>query len=273
MANEDKVVDFGAACYAGLPDCSPVDTGVSLHLDVVFEHGGASLKHLVPCTVSLFGKTKSVAADHHDVLQYDPVAKAAKLTHDGVRVREEIIANPRAPINCNETVQHGVAPNFDVFVNITVGPNMRPLANPCTLSDDRGWMNPRRVAWRLIEKLDRLCKCQIGIAGAQRRKCRHGRLSLQGNSFFDEYGRGARCFQQRKVAPIRKERDLPRLGMLDSCHTANLEFRGTFQSASQFLRNFRKFHGEDSSVLCGAVCESRTGQRRKYSRPASYSLK
>src|SRR2546429_6358122 len=104
MANEDKVVDFGAACDAGLPDGSPVDTGVSLHLDVVFEHRGARLKHFVPSTVSLFGKTKSVAANHHAVLQYDAVAKAAKLTHDVVRVREEIIANLRTAINCNETV-------------------------------------------------------------------------------------------------------------------------------------------------------------------------
>src|SRR6266513_1862000 len=238
MANEDKVVDFGAACYAGLPDGSAVDTGVSLHLDVVFEHRGARLKHFEPSPVAPFGKTKAVAANHYAVLQYDPVAKAAKFTHDGVRVREEIVANLRTAINCNETVQHGVAPNFDVFVNITVGPNMCHLPNPCVFRDDRRRVNPWRIAWRLIEKLDRLCKCQIGIAGAQRRK--------------------------------RRQR---RLGMLDSCHTANLEIRETFQSASQFLRNFSEFHGEDSSVLCGAVCESRTGQRRKYSRSASYSLK
>src|SRR2546429_9769152 len=113
----------------------------------------------------------------------------------------------------------------------------------------------------------------MGMAGAQRRRRGRRPFSLKDIPFFDESGRGAVFFQQRKVAPIRKERDLPRLGMLDSCHAANLEFRGTFQSASQFLRNFRKFHGEGSSVLCGAVCESRTGQRRKYSRPASYSLK
>src|SRR5260370_12796929 len=105
MANEDKVVDFGTACYAGLPDCSPVDTGVSLHLDVVFEHGGAGLEHLVPCTVSLFCKTQSVAANHHAALQYDPVANAAKLPHDGARVREEIIANLRAPMKSNDTLQ------------------------------------------------------------------------------------------------------------------------------------------------------------------------
>src|ERR1700730_8041661 len=170
MANEDEVVDFCAACDAGFPNGSPVDAGVSLHLDVVLEHRGAGLKHFVPSAVSLFCKTKAVAANHYAVLQYDPVAKAAKLAHDGVRVREEIVANLRAAINCDETVQHGVATNFDVFVHIAVRPNMRPLANPCGFRDDGCRMNPRRITWRLIEKLNRLCKCQIGIAGAQRRK-------------------------------------------------------------------------------------------------------
>src|SRR5882724_865548 len=48
--------------------------------------------------------------------------------------------------------------------------------------------------------------------------------------------------EQRKVPPIGKERNLPCLGMLDSRYPANLEFRWTFQLASQFLRNFSKFH-------------------------------
>src|SRR5260370_17819959 len=118
MANEDEVVDFYSACDAGFPNSSPVDAGVSLHLDVVLEHSGAGLKHFVPSAVSLFGKTKAVATNHHAVLQYDPVAKAAKLAHDGVRVREEIIANLRASINCNEPVQHAVAPNFTFSAHI-----------------------------------------------------------------------------------------------------------------------------------------------------------
>src|ERR1700730_6258585 len=146
MANEDEVVDFGAARDAGFPNGSPVDARVSLNLDVVFEPRRPGLKNFVPSPDSLFGKTKAVAANHHAVLQYDPVAKASKLTHDGVRVREEIIANLRAPINRNETVQHGVAANFDVFVHIAVRPNMRALANPCAFRDDRRRMNPRRVA-------------------------------------------------------------------------------------------------------------------------------
>src|SRR5260370_8443707 len=128
MANEDEVVDFYPACDGGFPNSSPVDAGVSLPLAVVLEHSGAGLKHFVPSALSLFGKTKAVAANHHAVLQYDPVAKAAKLAHDGVRVREEIIANLRAAITCNATVQHGIAPNFYVFVHIPLRPNRPPSA-------------------------------------------------------------------------------------------------------------------------------------------------
>src|SRR5258708_30384145 len=108
----------------------------------------------MPCTISLFGKTKAVAADHYAVLQYDPVAEAAKLTHHGVRVRIEIIANLRAAINRNETVQHGIAANFDVFFNITIQPAMRPFANPCAFRNAPRRTKPRRLARPPTEKLD-----------------------------------------------------------------------------------------------------------------------
>src|SRR5438309_1519092 len=103
MSDQDEVVNFGAASDASFPDGSPVYAGVCLHLNVVFEHRGAGLKHFVPCTVFLFGKTKAVATNHYAVLQHHPVANAAKLTHHGVRVREEISPNLRAAINRNET--------------------------------------------------------------------------------------------------------------------------------------------------------------------------
>jgi len=64
---------------------------------------------------------------------------------------EEVVADLRAAIDSDEAVQHGMAANFDVFVNITVGPEMRPLANPGAFRDDRRRMNPGRIAERLME--------------------------------------------------------------------------------------------------------------------------
>src|SRR5437016_5067345 len=271
MSDEDEVVDFGAASDASFPDGSPVDTGVCLHLDVVLKYRGAGLKHFAPPTVSLFGETKAVAANHHAVLQHDPVAEAAKLTHHHMSMREEVVANLRSAIESDEAVQHRIAANFHLFVNVAIRSYMRSLTNPGAFRDDRRRMNPWRIAWRLIEKLDRLSKCQIWITRAQRRECRQRRRPVQRNSIFDKNSRGAGRLKQRKVPPIRKEGDLPRFRMLDPGHAVNLKVRRALQSASQFLRNFSKFHEGAPQFFLGplwAACESRTGQRGKYSRPA-----
>src|SRR6266850_570818 len=104
MSDQDEVVDFGAASDVSFPNGSPVDAGVCLHLDVVLEHRGAGLKHLAPRTVSLFSKTKAVAANYHAVLQHDPVAEATKLAHHSMCMREEVIADLRAAIDSDEAV-------------------------------------------------------------------------------------------------------------------------------------------------------------------------
>src|SRR6266446_2163508 len=67
--------------------------------------------------------------------------------------------------------------------------------------------------------------------------------------------------EQRKVPPIGKERNLPRFGMLDSGYPANLEFRWTFQSASQFLRNFGKFHEGAPQFFWGCLRVSHRPKR------------
>src|SRR2546421_1244941 len=104
MSDEHEVVNFGAPSDPSFADGSPVDARVRLHFDVVLEHRGAGLKHLAPRTVSLFGKTKAVAANHHAVLQHDPVAEAAKLTHHGMSMREEVVANLRTAIDSDEAM-------------------------------------------------------------------------------------------------------------------------------------------------------------------------
>src|SRR5260370_27945607 len=87
-----------------------------------------------------------------------------------------------------------------------------------------------------------MSKGQVGFPGAQRAQGGRGGLRTQRTSFFKKTRRGTRGLQQRKVPPIRQEGNLPRFGKLDPRHPANLEFRRTFQSASQFLRKFSKFH-------------------------------
>src|SRR5260370_2547674 len=145
---------------------------------------------------------------------------------------------------------------------------MRAFADPRAFRDNGGRMDPRRITWLLIKKLERVGKREIGIRRAQRGKRRKIGMTHHLDAFVDQNRGGKRGMEQRKVPAIREECYLPRFGILHSSHPANLEFRRAFQAASQFLRDFSKFHGECSSVVCEAVCESRTGQRGKYSRAA-----
>src|SRR5437667_12443308 len=104
----------------------------------------------------------------------------------------------------------------------------------------------------------RLCRGQRGEGG-------QGRLPVRRNSFFDETRGGARGLEQREIPPIGEERDLSRFGMLDARDSVNLDFRRAFQAATQFLRDIGKSHGKAPELFGEADCESRTGQRGKYS--------
>jgi hypothetical protein len=68
VANEREVVDFCAAADAGLAYGGAIYAGVGLNLDVVFEDGGAGLKHFVPTAVGELGESQAVPADDDAVL-------------------------------------------------------------------------------------------------------------------------------------------------------------------------------------------------------------
>src|SRR5260370_2973911 len=137
-------------------------------------------------------------------------------------------------------------------------------------------MNHCRIAELVIKKFYAVGQGEVRVRRAQRRQRRQGSVAIHGNSFFDEDGRGARRLQQRKVPPICQERDLPRFGVLNPSHSANVEFRRTFQPASQFLRNFSKFHeGAPQSVVAFVGLSASLAQAKEGStaRQSDYSLK
>src|SRR5262249_39528426 len=108
VADQNKVVEFGAAADARFPNRGTVDAGVGLNFHIVFEHGRARLRHLVPGAVFLFGEAQTVAADDDAVLQDYAVANAAVFANDCVGVGEEVIADSNTAIERDETVKHGV---------------------------------------------------------------------------------------------------------------------------------------------------------------------
>ena len=93
MADLRKIVDFCASANPGLADAGAVHAGIGLDFDRVFENGRPGLDDLVPDSSLVFGKTKSVGADHGPVLQHNVVAEAAIFSNDGVSVGEEMASD------------------------------------------------------------------------------------------------------------------------------------------------------------------------------------
>ena len=53
----------------------------------------------------------------------------AKFAHHGVRVSKKVVANLRAPVDGDKTVQYGVASDLGIFINKAVGPDVRSFAD------------------------------------------------------------------------------------------------------------------------------------------------
>ena len=166
VADNDQVVEFGAAADACFSYGGTVNAGICLDFDFVLEYGWAGLLHLVPSSVFLLGKAKAVSADDGAVLQNDTISDAAKFANHSVRVREEIIADLNALIDVDETVQNGVLTDLDIFADNTIGSDMGTCADFCRFGNEGRWVESRLVTGRLIEKLDGVGEREVRICGS-----------------------------------------------------------------------------------------------------------
>jgi len=246
VANQDEVIELGAAADARFADGGAVHAGIGLHFDVIFEHRGAGLRHFVPGAVFLFGEAEAVAADDGAILQDDAMAEAAVFADDGMRVSEEAVADFCAAVNRDETVQDGVAANLHVFVDVAIRADVGAFADVRGLGDDGGGVDAGCVAGGLIEEFNGVSESQIGICGAKRGEGRGVRGALDGDTLFDEHGRGARGFQKREVTAVGQESELAGFGVVHAGDTVDFDVWRAFQAASEFLRDFREFHGHGS---------------------------
>ncbi len=151
MADEYEAVEFCAPANTRLADGGAVDAGIGLNLNVVFKNRWTGLRNFVPTAVWLLRKAKAVGADYHSVLENNAVANAALLSHDCVRMGEEVIANFRAVINRYEAVQHGSSSNFHLFVDKAVGADVRAFSDTSRVGDNGSRMDSRFVARRVME--------------------------------------------------------------------------------------------------------------------------
>src|SRR5205085_5998401 len=108
-------VDFGPAFDARLAHGGAIDGGECLDLDIVLHHRHAALDDFLVRSVGALGESETIAADYGSVLQRDTMTDAAKLSHNGVRVSQEIVANLRALIDDHVRMHYGVTSDRDIL--------------------------------------------------------------------------------------------------------------------------------------------------------------
>src|ERR1700687_1045653 len=124
VADENQIVNFRAAPYARLSDCGAVDARVRLDLHVILDHDRSMLQDFVPAPIRALRKSEPIASDDHAALQDHSISDAAVFSHDGLRMREEIVSNLYVSIESHQAMKHGVSPDFHSLIDEAVGPDV-----------------------------------------------------------------------------------------------------------------------------------------------------
>jgi len=246
VADENEVVDFCAVADTRFADGGAVDASVGLDFDVVFENSRAGLDDFVPGAVFAFGEAEAVGSDDGAVLENDAIANAAKFADDAVRVREEIVADLRAAIDRDGTVQDGVFADHDIFVDETVGTDVGVRSDFRGGGDDGGGMDAGRVGRRLIEKFERFGEGEVGIVAANESEGRRAGIAGYGCGVVDKDGGGASRLEQGSVALVGEEGDLAGPSVFEASYAGDFEIRGGIEAAIEFLGKVRQLHGRRS---------------------------
>src|SRR5262245_19519845 len=140
MAHLYKIVDLRSEPNPRFSDRCAIDGGVRADLDIVFQHDDSGLNDLVVTAVGLLGVTEAVRADPRAVLQNDIVSNPAELTHRGMRVRFEVVADSCATRDVDERVKRAVASDYHVIFNDDEGTDGGTVTDPCRRCDADHWI-------------------------------------------------------------------------------------------------------------------------------------
>ena len=64
MSHLNQIIDLRAPVDMGFSNARPIDTGIGLHFDIVFDHGWTGLRDLLPVTRIIFGEAKSIGTHY-----------------------------------------------------------------------------------------------------------------------------------------------------------------------------------------------------------------
>src|SRR5438132_12758582 len=117
MSDLDQIVNLGSTSDVGFANTGAVDAGICLNLHIIFNHRRPGLDNFVPAAGIILGETKTIAADDYSILQDHVIADAAVLSHNGVRMSKEVIANARATIDHDVCEQYCVVADANMFIH------------------------------------------------------------------------------------------------------------------------------------------------------------
>src|SRR5438445_9633637 len=121
MSDLDQIIDLGSARDMGFANTGAVNASVGLNFHVIFNHCRPGLDNFVPAAGIILGETKTIAADDYSISQDHVIADAAVLSHNGVPMSKEVIANARATIDHDVCQQYCVLADANIFVHYCIG--------------------------------------------------------------------------------------------------------------------------------------------------------
>jgi len=153
-----------------------------------------------------------------------------------------VIADFRAAVDGDKTVENGVIADRDILVDKTIRSDVCTASNARGFCNDCGGMNAGGVGRRLIKKFDGVREGEIGIAGTQCGERGKAGCAFNANTLLDKDGGGAGGMEQRKIAAIGEESDLAWCGVVHSCDAGDFNRGIAFEAARKFLCDVREFH-------------------------------
>ena len=236
MSHLHQVIDLDASAQARFADRGPVDAGVGLHFNAVFDDHGPGGRDLVIRAVGLLGEPEAVGPNHRAVLQ-DAVARDPHvLAHDRVGVGQEAVADLSVPVDHHKALEHAVVSKHDAFLNHHVRTDGGITAEPDIRADDGGRVDAGSGSRRRPKQLDGLGECQVRVVGAQQGAA--GRVDVRAH---DNRCR-ARSLKLTAVLGIGEERHFAFRSLVHSRDTRNLHVGRSFRTASEPDGKVSQFH-------------------------------
>src|ERR1700678_2876347 len=168
MPNLHEIIDLDPASNAGFAHAGPVDAGVGLNLDVIFNHHWSWLRDLVPMSVASLGEAKAIASNDNSILKQNIIPNPAILADHSMCMGKKIITNLYSAINDHMRQQYSVVANFHIFADHNIGTDMRIASNLRTRIDNRRGMHVRSILQWLMKELECVRKTKIRVLHAQR---------------------------------------------------------------------------------------------------------